>query len=45
VLRIVSSPGGVTSAAKTAVAAVSPLMGVQFRSFSAQLQESVLRER
>jgi len=45
VLRIASSPGGVTSAAKTAVAAINPSMGIQFRSFSAQLADSVLRER
>jgi predicted permease len=45
VLRIAGSVGGTTKAAKTAVAAVNPLMGVQFRSFSAQLEESVLRER
>jgi predicted permease len=45
VLRIASSAGGVMSAAKTAVAAVNPSMGIQFRSFSAQLEDSVLRER
>jgi putative ABC transport system permease protein len=45
VLRIASSAGGVMSAAKTAVGAVNPSMGIEFRSFSAQLEDSVLRER
>jgi putative ABC transport system permease protein len=45
VLRIADSAGGVTKAAKAAVAAINPSMGIQFRSFSAQLEESVLRER
>jgi putative ABC transport system permease protein len=45
VLRIASSPGGVMSAAKAAVAGVNPLMAIQFRPFSAQLADSVLRER
>jgi predicted permease len=45
VLRVAGSPGGVTKAAKAAVAGINPLMGIQFHSFSAQLEESVLRER
>ena len=45
VLRIAGSPSGVTKAAKAAVAGINPLMGIQFRSFSAQLEDSILRER
>ncbi len=45
VLRIASSAGAVTKAAKAAVVGINPLMGIQFHSFSAQLEESVLRER
>jgi putative ABC transport system permease protein len=45
VLRMAASPGGLMSAVKTAVARVSPAIGIEFRSFSAQLQESLLRER
>src|ERR1043166_331164 len=33
------------SAVKPAVAAVSPAIGIEFRSLSAQLQESLLREK
>ncbi|MEX2261305.1 MAG: ABC transporter permease [Bryobacteraceae bacterium] len=45
VLRVAGSPGALTTAVKTEVAAISPAMGIQFRSFSAQLEESLLRER
>ncbi len=45
VLRVAGSPGGLTSAVKTAVAAYNPTIGIEFRSFSAQLEESLLRER
>jgi predicted permease len=45
VLRIAGSPSGVIKAAKAAVAGINPLMGIQFRSFSAQLEDSILRER
>jgi len=45
VLRVVGSPSGLMSAAKTAITALSPAIGIEFHSFSAQLQESLLRER
>jgi|ERR1043166_4287894 predicted permease len=45
VLRVVGSPGRLMSAVKPAVAAVSPAIGIEFRSLSAQLQESLLREK
>ncbi len=45
VLRVVGSPGGLTSAVKTTLTAFSPAIGIQFQSFSTQLQESLLRER
>jgi len=45
VLRVVGSPGGLTSAIKTTLAKVSPAIGMQFQSFSAQIDESLLRER
>jgi putative ABC transport system permease protein len=45
VLRIAGSPGQLMNAAKTTIMAKSPSIGIEFRSFSAQLQESLLRER
>jgi predicted permease len=45
VLRVAGSPSGLISAAKTAITALSPAIGIEFHSFSAQLQESLLRER
>ena len=45
VLRVVGLPGGLTSAVKTTLAKFSPAIGVQFQSFSAQVEESLLRER
>jgi predicted permease len=45
VLRVVGSPTALMNAIKTSVLSVSPAMGIEFRSFSAQLQESLLRER
>jgi ABC-type antimicrobial peptide transport system permease subunit len=44
-LRVVGSPSALMNAIKTSVLAVSPGIGIEFRSFSAQLQESLLRER
>jgi ABC-type antimicrobial peptide transport system permease subunit len=44
-LRIAGSPGSFMSAAKTAAAAMNPSTGIEFQSFSAHLQESLLRER
>jgi predicted permease len=45
VMRIAGSPGSLVNAAKTTVASMSPSIGIQVRSFSTQLQESLLRER
>ena len=45
VLRMSGSPGALMSAVKTAASAVNPTTGIEFRSFSEQLQESLLRER
>jgi putative ABC transport system permease protein len=45
VLRVAGSPTRLMSAAKTAITALSPAIGIEFHSFSAQLQESLLRER
>jgi ABC-type antimicrobial peptide transport system permease subunit len=45
VLNVRGSPGGTISAVKAAVAEISPAIGLQFRSFSAQLDESLMRER
>jgi putative ABC transport system permease protein len=45
VLHVTGSPSGVIGSAKTTVAAMSPSMGIEFGVFSAQLQDSLLRER
>jgi putative ABC transport system permease protein len=45
VLRMAGSPGQLINAAKTTIEAISSSIGVESRSFSAQLQESLLRER
>jgi hypothetical protein len=45
VLRISGASGSVLSTVKSAVAEVNPAIGVEFRSLSTQLQESLLRER
>jgi predicted permease len=45
VLRVAGSAGVVMNAAKSTIAALSPSIGIEFRSFSAQLQESLLREK
>jgi putative ABC transport system permease protein len=45
VLRVVGSPGGLTRAVKTTLAKFAPAIGIQFQSFSAQVEESLLRER
>jgi putative ABC transport system permease protein len=45
VLRLQGSPGELMRAVKIAAAEVSPATGIEFQSFSAQLQESLLRER
>jgi predicted permease len=45
VLRVAGSPGATMAAVKKAVAEVNPSMLLEFRSFSRQLEESLLRER
>ncbi|HMF77172.1 MAG TPA: ABC transporter permease [Bryobacteraceae bacterium] len=45
VLRIAGRPAQIMSAAKASVAAMSSSMGIEFRPFSAQLQDSLLRDR
>jgi putative ABC transport system permease protein len=45
VLRMSGSPTVLMSAVKDTVSAVNPTAGIEFRSFSEQLQESLLRER
>lgn len=45
VLRIAGPPGRLMSEAKTAVAAMNPAISIEFRPLSAQLQESLLREK
>jgi putative ABC transport system permease protein len=45
VLRTRGSVGGAMREVKSAVAEVSPAIDIQFRSFSTQLQESLLREK
>lgn len=44
-LRIVGPAGPLLKAIKAAVAAINPAIGIEFRPLSAQLQESLLRER
>jgi len=44
-VRIQGSPGQVVNAIKRAVADVSPAIGIEFGSLSAQVDESLLRER
>lgn len=45
VLRIAASASSVMRTAKAAVAAISPAIGIEFRPLSAQLADSLLRER
>src|SRR5260370_22467812 len=45
VLRVAGSPTELISSVKAAEAEVNATMGLQFRSFSKQLEESLLRER
>jgi ABC-type antimicrobial peptide transport system permease subunit len=45
VIRAQGSAGELTNAIKSSVANVSPSIGLQFRSFSAQLEESLMRDR
>ncbi|MBV9405636.1 MAG: ABC transporter permease, partial [Acidobacteriaceae bacterium] len=45
VLRVFASPASVMRSAKASVAEISPSIGIEFRPFSAQLADSLLRER
>lgn len=45
VLRVQGSPVELMNAIKGAIANVNPTIGLEFRSFSEQLQESLLRDR
>jgi putative ABC transport system permease protein len=45
VLRVSGSPGPVMNSVKAAIAEISPTIGIEFRSFSQQLEESLMRER
>ena len=45
IVRISGSPGPVMNSIKAAVAEISPSMGIEFRSFSQQLEDSLMRER
>jgi putative ABC transport system permease protein len=45
VLRIAGPPERALTSVKAAVAAMSPAIGIEFRPFSTQLQESLLREK
>jgi predicted permease len=45
VIRAQGSPADLNSSLKGAVANVSPSIGLQFRSFSAQIEESLMRDR
>jgi ABC-type antimicrobial peptide transport system permease subunit len=45
VLRAQGSPSSLTGSIKAAVAETSPLIALEFRSFSKQLEESLLRDR
>ncbi|MBV8820742.1 MAG: FtsX-like permease family protein, partial [Acidobacteriaceae bacterium] len=45
VARVSGSPTGLMNGIKAAVAEVSPSIGIEFRSFSKQIEDSLLRER
>ena len=45
VLRTAGQPGPVMKSAKAAVEAIAPSMGIEFRSMTAQIGESLLREK
>ncbi|WP_321474212.1 ABC transporter permease [uncultured Paludibaculum sp.] len=45
VLRVQGSPLDLMTAVKGAVAGINPTIGIEFRTFSAQLEESLLRDR
>jgi predicted permease len=45
VIRVSGSPGAVINSTKAAIAEISPTIAFEFKSFSKQLEESLLRER
>jgi putative ABC transport system permease protein len=45
VLRVSGSPGAVINSTKAAVAEISPTIGIEFKAFSKQLEDSLMRER
>ena len=45
VIRVSGSPGSVINGTKAAVAEISPAIAFEFKSFSRQLEDSLLRER
>ena len=45
VLRVAGSPSALLNSVKSTITTLSPSIGIEFRSFSAQIQESLLRER
>ncbi|MCC6392048.1 MAG: ABC transporter permease [Bryobacterales bacterium] len=45
VLRVQGQPASIVNSVKAKVAEVSPLISIEFRSFSRQLEESILRDR
>jgi putative ABC transport system permease protein len=45
VIRVSGSPGPVINSIKAAVAEISPSIGIEFKSFSQQLEDSLMRER
>jgi len=45
VLRVLGPTAGLTSEVKRAITTFNPVIGLEFRSFSAQIQESLLRDR
>ncbi len=44
-LRVAGSPSAAMAAVRSSVLAVNPIMGVEFRAFSTQIQETLLREQ
>ncbi len=45
VMRIAGAPGPIIAAAKRAITSIAPTIGIEFRPFSVQLEDSLLRER
>jgi putative ABC transport system permease protein len=45
VIRVSGSPGSVITSVKASVAEISPAIGIEFKSFSQRLDDSLMRER